>query len=171
VLFVDQIARGDILGYQLPLPRAFSGAAKMTVTLAYASPVEPSPPTEYTSASLELTLRPHRNMFRFSPPSGSADPQQIVDLTSTEARNLLVAGWTAGQEPVTKTLAGSTSLNEADLRDAGKWETLRHHRTSFAAGEVDDARLEVRYVARRAGARTTHRRAGAVAWRPAEHWF
>jgi hypothetical protein len=39
VLFVDQIARGDILGYQLPLPQSFSGAAKMSVTLAYASPV------------------------------------------------------------------------------------------------------------------------------------
>lgn len=152
VLFIDQIARGDVLGYQLPLPQSFSGAAKMSVTLAYASPVEPTQPTEYTSASLELTLRPHRNMFRFSPPTGSADPARIVDLTSTEARNLLMAGWISGQEPVTKTLTSSTSLNEVDLRDAGKWETLRHHRVSFAAGEVDNARLEVRYVARRAGA-------------------
>jgi hypothetical protein len=91
-------------------------------------------------------------MFRFSPPTGYAEAARIVDLTSTEARNLLMAGWTTGQEPVTKTLTSSTSLNEADLRDAGKWETLRHHRVSFAAGEVDNARLEVRCVARRAGA-------------------
>lgn len=152
VLFVDQIARGDILGYQLPLPTSFTGAVKMTVTLAYASPVEPTQPTEYTSASLELTLRPHRNMFRFSPPAGSADDPRIVDLTSSEARTLLMAGWSSGQEPVTKALSSATSLNETDLRDAGKWETLRHHRVSFADGEVDDARLEVRYVARRAGA-------------------
>lgn len=152
VLFVDQIARGDILGYQLPLPRSFSGAAKVSVTLAYASPVEPTQPTEYTSASLELTLRPHRNMFRFSPPQGSTDKARIVDLTSAEARALLTSGWTSGQEPVTKTLTSSASLNEADLRDSGKWETLRHHRVSFAAGEIDDARLEVRYIARRAGA-------------------
>jgi hypothetical protein len=52
VLFIDQIARGEVLGYQLPLPQSFSGAAKMSVTLAYASPVEPTQPTEYTSASL-----------------------------------------------------------------------------------------------------------------------
>lgn len=152
VLFVDEIARGDILGYQLPLPRSFSGAAKLSVTLAYASPVEPTQPTEYTSASLELTLRPNRNMFRFSPPVGHPAKAQTVDLTSAEARTLLTSGWTSSQEPVTKTLSGSASLNEADLRDSGKWETLRHHRVSFAAGEVEDARLEVRYIARRAGA-------------------
>ncbi|WP_170946112.1 S8 family peptidase [Rhodococcus sp. 14-2483-1-2] len=152
VLFVDQIARGDTLGYQLPLPRSFPGPVKMSITLAYASPVEPTQPTEYTSASLELTLRPNRNMFRFSPPSGSSDKPRTVDLTSTDARTLLVSGWTSGQEPVTKTLSSSASLNEADLRDAGKWETLRHHRVNFPAGEVDDARIEVRYVARRAGA-------------------
>lgn len=152
VLFVDQIARGDILGYQLPLPRSFSSEAKMSITLAYASPVEPTQPTEYTSASLELTLRPNRNMFRFSPSQGSSEKARIADLTSAEARALLTSGWTSGQEPVTKTLTGSASLNESDLRDSGKWETLRHHRVSFAAGEVDDARLEVRYVARRAGA-------------------
>jgi len=152
VLYVDQISRGDILGYQLPWPRTFGGSAKMSVTLAYASPVEPTQPTEYTSASLELTLRPNRNMFRFSPPKGSSEPARTTDLTSVEARNLLTSGWTSGQEPVTKTLSGSASLNEADLRDSGKWETLRHHRVSFAAGEVNDPRLEIRYVARRAGA-------------------
>jgi hypothetical protein len=152
VLFVDEIARGDIVGYQLPLPRYFTGPAKMSVTLAYASPVEPTQPTEYTSASLEVTLRPHRNMFRFSPPAGSDDRARDVDLTSAEARDLLMGGWKSGQEPVTKTLTNTTSLNEADLRDSGKWETLRHYRVSFTAGEIDNARLEVRYVARRAGA-------------------
>jgi subtilisin family serine protease len=152
VLFVDQIARGDILGYQLPVPGTFSSAAKISVTLAYASPVEPTQPTEYTSASLELTLRPHRNIFRFSPPRGSTEKARNVDLTSTEARTLLTSGWTSSQEPVTKTLASAASLNEADLRDSGKWETLRHHRVSFAAGEINDARLELRYFARRAGA-------------------
>ncbi|TCK58323.1 S8 family peptidase [Curtobacterium sp. PhB136] len=152
VLYVDQIVRGDILGYQVPMPRGFTGAAKIIVTLAYASPVEPTQPTEYTSASLELTLRPNRNIFRFSPPPGSTTPSQHVDLRSADARTLLTGGWTASQEPVTKTLTGSTSRDEADLRDAGKWETLRHHRVSFAADEADDPRLEVRYVARRAGA-------------------
>ncbi|MDO4144206.1 S8 family peptidase [Clavibacter michiganensis] len=152
VLYVDQIVRGDILAYQVPMPRGFSSAANVTVTLAYASPVEPTQPTEYTSASLELTLRPNRNIFRFAPPPGATDTARNVDLRSTEARTLLTDGWTASQEPVTKTLTGSTSRNEADLRDSGKWETLRHHRVSFTAGEADDPRLEVRYVARRAGA-------------------
>ncbi|MBO0982676.1 S8 family peptidase [Rathayibacter sp. SD072] len=152
VLYVDQIVRGDILGYQVPVPRGFVGAATMKVTLAYASPVEPTQPTEYTSASLELTLRPNRNIFRFSPPTGATDTPRNVDLRSTDARTLLTNGWTPSQEPLTKTLTGTTSRNEADLRDSGKWETLRHHRVSFAAGEADDPRLELRYVARRAGA-------------------
>ncbi|WP_237158240.1 S8 family peptidase [Mycobacteroides franklinii] len=152
VLFIDQISRGDVLGYQVPVPRAFTGAAQVSVTLAYASPVEPTQPTEYTAASLELTLRPHRNMFRFTPPDGVDDQPRTVDLTTPEARALLMAGWTSSQEPVTKTLTSATSLNETDLRDAGKWETLRHHRVSLAAGELDGGRFEVRYIARRAGA-------------------
>jgi hypothetical protein len=152
VLFVDQIARGDLLGYQVPVPRSFTSDTQINITLAYSSPVEPTQPTEYTSASLELTLRPNRNMFRFSPPRGSQENAKIIDLRSEEARTLLTSGWTSGQEPVTKTLSGSASSNEADLRDSGKWETLRHHRVTFAAGEVDEPRLEVRYVARRAGA-------------------
>jgi subtilisin family serine protease len=151
VLYVDQIARGDILGYQVPLPRAFRGAARVSVTLAYASPVEPTQPTEYTTASLELTMRPNRNMFRFTSPPGSDDPAQVLDLRSDAARDLIAAGWATSQEPVTKTLSSTSSQNEADLRDSGKWETLRHYRVGLAPGEADDPRLELRYVARRAG--------------------
>lgn len=152
VLYVDQITRGEALGYQVPLPRSFTGAARLTVTLAYSSPVEPTQPTEYTSASLELTFRPNRNMFRFSPPTGSTEQARMVDLTSAEARTLLIAGWTSGQEPVAQTLSPSLSRNEADMRDAGKWETLRHHRVNLSAGEMNDPRLDLRYVSRRAGA-------------------
>lgn len=63
-----------------------------------------------------------------------------------------MAGWIPAQEPVTNPLAISTSTKEADLRDSGKWDTLRHHRVSFAVGGVNSARLERCYVARRAGA-------------------
>ena len=152
ILFVDTIDRGSLLGYQLPLPDASTGPLTVKITLAYISPVEPSQPTEYTRASLDLALRPHRLMHRFTAPDGSTGSTSVVrDFTSAEARRLLGDGWKMSQEPATKTLGAPPGSSEAALRDAGKWETVRHHRINLAAGEAEQPRLELSYLARRAG--------------------
>ena len=152
VLFVDTIDRGSLVGYQLPLPPATTGPLTFTITLAYISPVEPSQPTEYTRASLDLTFRPHHLIHRFARPEGSSGPKSVdLDYTSTEARRRLSAGWKMSQEPVTKTLGAPPGSSEVTLRDAGKWETIRHHRVNLARNETEQPRLEVSYLARRAG--------------------
>ena len=154
ILFVDTIDRGSLLGYQIPLPSAINGPLTftITITLAYISPVEPSQPTEYTRASLDLTFRPHHLMHRFYRPEGSTGPQSVVlDYTSAEAGRRLNDGWKMSQEPATKTLGATPGSSEATLRDAGKWETIRRHRFNLAAGETEQPRLEVSYLARRAG--------------------
>ena len=152
ILFVDTIDRGSLLGYQLPLPDASTGPLTVKITLAYISPVEPSQPTEYTRASLEMALRPHRLMHRFTAPDGSTGSTSVVrDFTSAEARRLLGDGWKMSQEPATKTLGAPPGSSEAALRDAGKWETIRHHRINLGAGEAEQPRLELSYLARRAG--------------------
>jgi hypothetical protein len=150
VLYVDEINRGELVGYQVPIPRE-SGAVKITITLAYSSPVEPTQPTEYTSAALELAFRPHHLKYRFSPPKGAGDSAVELDVTSVDARQLLEQGWKMSQEPVTKSLGRSGATSETHLRDSGKWETLRHSRVNLADGDSSDPRLEVSYIARRAG--------------------
>ena len=152
VLFVDTIERGSLLGYQLPVPDSTDGPLVVTITLAYVSPVEPSQPTEYTQASLDLAFRPHHLMHRFTRPEGYSGPHSVVhDMTSTEARQLFSDGWKMSQEPVTKNLGAPPGSSEATLRDAGKWETIRHHRINLAVNDTEQPRLEVSYLARRAG--------------------
>lgn len=153
VLYVDEIERGDLLGYQVPVTDPTTAEVKLNITLAYASPVDPTQPTEYTSASLELVLRPHHRIYTFRPPKGTPEKAQPLDIGSPEANALFSKGWTASQEPVTKTLGSAKSgSTEAQLRDSGKWETIRHYRVTLKPGEVELPRLELSYVARRSGA-------------------
>ncbi|WP_448620521.1 hypothetical protein [Geodermatophilus sp. URMC 65] len=151
VLYVDEIERGEILGYRVPIPN-ISRSLDVRLTLAYASSVEPSQPTEYTNASLELAFRPHHLMYRLRPPVGSSRGSVVLNIASPEAQELLDQGWDIGQEPVTASLSGAKVSPEHELRNAGKWETLRHSRLSLKAGEASEPRLEVTYVARRGGA-------------------
>lgn len=152
VLYVDEIERGDLLGYQIPVAEPATTDTKIQLTLAYASPVDPAQPTEYTSASLELVMRPHHRFYSFRSPSDSSEKSRVLDMGSDEAARILSLGWTPSQEPVTKTLTAARGTSEKDLRDSGKWETVRHFRATLKAGEVELPRLELSYIARRSGA-------------------
>ncbi|WP_067970912.1 S8 family peptidase [Mycolicibacter icosiumassiliensis] len=152
VLYVDEIVRGDLMAYQLPAPSPVTANLAVTLTLAYASPIDPTQPTEYTSASLEMLLRPHHRMHSFRAPTGLDAKPIIADIGSPQAGELLAAGWEASQEPITKQLGAKPKSSEAQLRDSGKWETIRHHRFTLKPTEIAAPRLEITYVARRAGA-------------------
>jgi len=152
VLIVDEIGRGELLGYQVPVPDGVSSDLEIRVTLSYLSPVEPSEVTEYTRAALEMVLRPHEMIHSIRPPKDSKEGKaQTLDYTSPEARKLFELGWEMSQEPVAKSLGAPPGSSEAKLRESGKWETVRHHRMNVAAGEVLNPRLALGYVARRAG--------------------
>lgn len=154
ILIIDEIERGDLLGYQVPVPSGPKGNIDLRITLAYATPVAPTEPTEYTNAALELLLRPHHQMYMLTPPRSAVDkPKPVaIDLRSDRARQLLVSGWTPSQEPVSKTLGAPKGASETQLRESGKWETVRYHKTGFKTGQLELPRLELSYVARRAGA-------------------
>lgn len=152
ILIVDEIERGELLGYQVPVPAGLAAKIDMRLTLAYATPVDPTEPTEYTSAAIEMLLRPHHQMYSFGPPTGLNAKRPTLDVRTDEARNLIIEGWRQSQEPAARTLGAPKGSNEAQLRDSGKWETVRHHKLGFKAGEVELPRLEVSYVARRTGA-------------------
>ncbi len=151
VLIVDEIERGDLLGYQVPVPAGTAGKLEVRLTLAYATPVDPTEPTEYTNAALEMLLRPHHQMYSFGPPTGADAKRQTLDARTTEARQLIIDGWKQSQEPAARTLGAPKGSNEAQLRDSGKWETVRYNKLNFKPGEIELPRLEVAYVARRTG--------------------
>ncbi|ORV24650.1 hypothetical protein AWB98_20630 [Mycolicibacterium conceptionense] len=154
VLFVDTITRGELAGYHLPVPSTIDATLSLQITLAFASPVDPTQPTEYTNASLDLILRPHHLKYTLNPPKELRDNNKAktLHLASDEARDLIEAGWTVGQEPATKTLEGYKGRSEHRLRDSGKWETLRHHKVTLPAEAVSEPRIEVGYLARKRGA-------------------
>lgn len=152
VLYVDQIAREEIIGYQVPVPVRFTGAVEVRITAAFMTSVEPSEPTDYTQGTLDLTFRPHAHLFNFTPPKGTNLRTVIHDQRTPEAHALLEQGWTQSGAPCTRGLGAGNFMPEHQLRDEGKWETLRHARIKFNPGEVEDPWLELTYLARRAGA-------------------
>jgi hypothetical protein len=91
-------------------------------------------------------------MHRFSPPRVSSGGRpEVLDYTSDDAIQLIRDGWDMSQEPVSKTLGAPSGSSEARLRDAGKWETVRHHRINLPAGATEEPRVEVSYLERRSG--------------------
>lgn len=153
VLYSEEISRGEIVGYRLPVPLASATDLELRITLAYASPVEPTQPTEYTQASVEMVLRPHDQMYTYNPPKelrGTHSGETHL-LSSREAAARRNEGWKESQEPVAKSLGQVPGMPEVDLREHGKWETIRHQRVTLKAGEVRNPRLDVSYLARRTG--------------------
>lgn len=147
VLFRDEVDRNELSGYRLPIPQGLTGKVELRLTLSYLSPVEPAEATEYTKASIDLTLRPHQFIHRFTSPHDSSKYKNL-DRRSADALALISSGWKDSKEPITRSLPGSSSKNEASLREAGKWETLRHYRMTFDADQLDSPRMELSYLAR-----------------------
>jgi hypothetical protein len=155
VLFEDVIDSGDLFGYRIPIPSDVDGPVELLITLAYASPIEASQPTEYTRVSLDMALRPHQFLHGFNPPAGSGLRRQTCDFRTDDAAALLRSGWMMSQEPVTRSLGSGPRSPEIDLRDAGKWETVRRRRIRLRPGEFENPRIELSYVAR-SGGRLVH---------------
>jgi subtilisin family serine protease len=152
VLFVDTAARHELRGYRLPVPSATAGTLLVRLTLAFASPIAPTEATEYTTASLDLALRPHRFIHRINPPRDVDAEAVVLDVRSARARDLFAEGWTQSQEPVTRTINGTIGkrVPEHELREAGKWETIRRYDFSIDGADLLEPRLELSYVARQA---------------------
>lgn len=150
VLFKDSVERGELRAYKAPIPQGLSGKLEVRLTLAYLSPVEPTEATEYTRASIDLALRPHAFMHRYTSGQNSKNTT-VFDRRSPEALDLLQQGWRESQEPVTKQLGSSNGSSEASLREGGKWETLRHYRFTLEPGTVEEPRIELSYLTRGRG--------------------
>lgn len=150
VLYRDTIERGQVLSYKLPVPPGCTDRVAMKITCSYFSPVEPAEASEYTRASLGMTLRPNQFVYGFTDPTTSKS--QPLDLRTAEAHARVAAGDKISAAPVAKMMNRLEVANEAKQREAGKWETVRSQVIGFKGPDLDGAILELSYLARRAGA-------------------
>jgi hypothetical protein len=150
VLYRDTIERGQVLSYKLPIPSGCTDKVAMKITCSYFSPVEPAEASEYTRASLGMTLRPNQFVYGFTDPTTSKS--QPLDLRTPEAHARIAAGDKISAAPVAKLMSRLEVANEAKQREAGKWETVRSHGLGFRGEDLDGPVLELSYLARRAGA-------------------
>ena len=149
LLYQDRLNRNDLLSLALPVPATVeSGRVAIRVTLAFASPVEPSQPIEYTQATIVPVFRPHANKFRLTKNSKA----KVVNIATEQekARNLLADGYQLSGHPASRSLPGSVGP-ETELREGGKWETVRRFDMSMMASSLWQPRLDLSYLARRAG--------------------
>ncbi|MCY4271838.1 MAG: S8 family peptidase, partial [bacterium] len=151
LLYQGSLERNDLLSFALPVPNTVvSGRVQLRITLAFASPVEPTQPLEYTQATIEPAFRPHSDKYRFY--NKETKKTRIVDVRTDadEATKLISDGYTISGHPVTKNIPGSSG-NEVQLREGGKWETVRRVDLSMNASSLLNPRLDLSYVARKAG--------------------
>ena len=150
LLYQDRMERGEVLAVALPLPPSItSGNVRVRMSLAFIAPTEPSQPLEYTQATIEPVFRPHADRFRFT---ARGKRPQIVDVhaDSQKASELLAAGYSLGGQPVSRSLPGSQGP-EVELRDGGKWDTLRTFDLTMRASSLREPRIDLTYLARRSG--------------------
>ena len=149
LLYQSKLYRHELLSFRLPVPRSIvSGSVKLRLTMAFASPVEPTQPLEYTQATIEPVFRPHTNKFRFS-----KDKKSKTVNVGTEpeiATKLIADGYVISGHPVSRVLPG-TSGSEIELREGGKWETVRRIDLPMQATSLLDPRLDLSYVSRKSG--------------------
>lgn len=149
LLYQSKLYRHELLSFLLPVPRSIvSGLVRLRLTMAFASPVEPTQPLEYTQATIEPVFRPHSNKFRFS-----MDKKSTIVNVGTEpevATKLIADGYAISGHPVSKALPG-TSGSEIELREGGKWETVRRMDLRMRATSLLDPRIDLSFVSRKSG--------------------
>jgi len=152
VLYRDQAIRKVDVSYEIPTADTPDMNLDVRVTLAFASPIDPADCLEYTLASLDLTLRPHRDDYDFNPPAIGGAPSRAM-LRSAEARALSNLGWKPSRHPRSKSVPAirSAAHREGWLRSQGKWETSRQFRFSLKANQYLEPRLHMTYLARSNG--------------------
>jgi hypothetical protein len=152
ILYQAELRRDEVIGFDLPVPETLArGMVKLTWTVAFTSPVEPTEAVEYTQMGIEPVFRPHSRIYVFRHPS---DPSRVanvnLDADSTRASQLLAKGWQMSAHA--RARSGESSLSELSRREDGKWETAWRTIDSLRAGSLHRPRLDISYIARGGGA-------------------
>ncbi|MCZ2835950.1 S8 family serine peptidase [Modestobacter sp. VKM Ac-2985] len=152
VLYTGSISRGEYIPLAIPVPDGLTGSMSLRYTLATTTAVDASDSVDYTRAGLELTFRPHANVFSFSK-KGSKSYRLNTITQSAEATRLLQRGYRLGSEPVTQNIGHGVKQDEGALRAEGKWDSVRSGAHTFrdAATKIARPRLDISHLAREGG--------------------
>jgi len=154
LLYQDTLNRGEVAAYYLPAPASVAEGDSIEVlwTVCYMSPIDPSSAADYTEAGLDITFRPHERIHHLYDATNrkllgevdilrdKATFEKQYQAGSVILSDLPVAdsGWRRGR-------------TEGELRAAGKWETLVHAAIRRRGTLLFRPRLDIEYMARRAG--------------------
>ncbi|HYU67097.1 MAG TPA: S8 family peptidase, partial [Jatrophihabitantaceae bacterium] len=152
ILYHAELRRDEVIGFDLPVPETLArGVVKLTWTVAFTSPVEPTEAVEYTQMGIEPVFRPHSRIYAFRHPD---DPSRVanvnLDADTALASQLLADGWQLSAHA--RARSGDSSLSELSRREDGKWETAWRTIDSLRAASLHRPRLDISYVARGGGA-------------------
>jgi hypothetical protein len=152
VLYSGTIARDEYVPLALPVPDGLTGPVSIRYTLVTSTSVDASDSVDYTRAGLEVTFRPHANIFAFSKEGAKTVKLNTVS-QSAQAGSLLQQGYRLGSEPVTDNIGHTVRQNERALRADGKWDSVRTgaHTYRDAAQKVYRPRLDISHLARESG--------------------
>jgi hypothetical protein len=153
LLYDVEMQKGRLLALPLPVPLGVRPDAEIRVvfTVCYSSAVQAQHAADYTRAGLDITFRPHDQIFTVSDVS-TTPPRRIRTFHLEEDRDALAELARTRQvklsaHPVAKS-GWRRSRWEGDQRDAGKWDTLVRADWRFAARELRGSRLDLQYYAR-----------------------
>lgn len=150
VLYQDAVRRGDVAGFEVPMPNGATGLVSVRWTLAFTSPVNPSDMAEYTLAGLDLQFRPHARKLTFTSVDGATTLVVNVQEDRDRAIELLGQGYRPSENAATRS-GNRVRITEAARRDEGKWETIIHSRDRMRAASLLEPRLDLAYFARSGG--------------------
>ena len=152
LIYDATLSRQGTTGFTLPLPVGLEPDRMVRIrwTLCYTSPVDPGEALEYTQAGVTATFRPHMRKIPVNGPDGT----RIGVFDYLEQREEFEAAIAAGGTPSKNPASGQgreIRIDEQRQRDAGKWETVLHHRFGRRVSGLHFPRLDLSYFAREGG--------------------
>ena len=133
IVFQGNLAAGKYAQHKLPLPPDLQGMVEIEATLCFASPVDPSFPSSYVRAGVEVLFRPHSERFgTIKNPDGSTRPS-----TTVKSEALFNQGRAYG--------------GADDRRDAHLWDTVLKVSRTKRATSLHNPVVELHYNRRQEG--------------------
>jgi hypothetical protein len=148
ILYQGTIARTEFIPLTMPVPDQRSGKLEIAYTLVTSTATEPADSVDYNKAGLEVTFRPHT--LRYSLKNGNRT--KTADAGTPQFAGLLASGWRPSAEPKSASI-GVAGQSEVQLRDAGKWDSVRMGRHSYTQSQktVFRPRIDLSHLARESG--------------------
>ncbi|MEP6756344.1 MAG: S8 family peptidase, partial [Chthonomonadales bacterium] len=133
VVYQGNLAAGKTVRHRLPLPPDLQGLVEIQATLCFASPVDPSFPSSYVQAGVEVLFRPHSERFG----------------TITDEDGTIRSSMTIKSESLFN--QGRAYGSADDRRDAHLWDTVLNVSKNKRAASLLNPVVDLHYNRRQEG--------------------